>query len=527
MKPRILLLGLLAIACSSVLSGCISLRSVDAAKQGPVGVVRISATVCASGHANSKNEPCSEGQTAQDDKTTRALLGFLVPAGTRGPTSFDAVVDGATELGLTFVPSAGYTQRLTADHAAPTGFAWIGYQSNRINYRASSGPQEFSVAADFQVPQGADGAPFDGPFRAKVVAGEGANPAECDHCYDSVRPGGAPNDITSVLSAAVSDAGVLGGGAVTAARGDTASVPFTFAYRGDDPGSAFAITAGTDLPGATATAATATLQPAGTSDAPVAVAVPIPADAAPGPYAVTLTAVLGGQTRRQTRTLVVAGAPENDERPQIAGAQQEGSVLTARDGSWTGTPAPELARRWLRCGATGAACSAIDGATGDTYRLTGADVGRTLRLRVSATNVGGSTDADSAPTGTIVALPPVAAPVPPDTAAPALTLSGLPKTVKRKAFLRGLTVTVSRDEAAALDAALLGSARKVKLARASAFQVILGSARVARGTGVATLKLRPAKRLVGRARRFKARVEVSGTDAAGNRATVAQTIRVR
>lgn len=530
--PRSLLSAALVVTCAAFLAGCIVFRSADAVPQGPFGVVRVNAVVCASGYDNNAGQGCTDygrsGNAAQEDRTTRALLGYLVPRGTRGPTSFDATLDVAWDAGLTFVSSSGYTRRLDESFPPPAGFVWLGYHSNPFTYRVGSSPKQFSVAADFQVPQGPDGAPFAGPFKAQVVVGHGPDPFDCGtYCLDSVRPAGEPGATT--FSVAVNDAGLLGGAPVTAARGSTASIPFTLAYEGADPGADLALGASTDLPGATATAP-GTARPTGTSQTPLTVAVPVPADAAPGSYAVTLTASLGGQSRTQTRTLVVAGPPENQERPEISGAQQAGSVLTGSDGTWSGTPAPSFSRRWLRCNAGGAACAEIEGATGATHTVSGADVGRTLRLRVTATNAGGVTERDSAPTGTIVALPPVAAPVPPpvpDTTAPGLTLSGLPKSVKRRAFLRGITFTVARDEAAALSAGLLASARKVTLARASAFELLLGSARAARGTGVATLKLRPAKRLVGRARRFSVRVEVTGTDGAGNQATVRRTVKVR
>ena len=529
---RILPSVALLVTCAAFLAGCVVFRSASAAPEGPFGMVRFSAVVCASGYSNAASEPCNDyGRTSgnvENRSDTRVLMGFLVPAGTRGPGSFDGTPDSGA-ANLLFAPSAAYTAKLQEWHPAPAGFEWLGYGSNQFDSGGTA--KQFSASADFAVPQGADGAPFAGPFKAQIVVGaapSGGNPAGCDgYCVDSVRPGDnttVPGSLASVFSVPVNDAGILGGPAVTAARGSTATVPFTLAYNGSDPGADLTFTTSTDLPGATPSGPT-TARPTGTSQTPLTVSVPVPAGAAPGSYAVKLTATLGGQTRTQTRTLVVTGAPESSERPEISGSQQEGSVLTGSDGTWTG--APSLSRRWLRCDAAGAAGADIPGATSATYRLGGADLGRTLRLRVTATNAGGTAERDSAPTGTIVALPPVPAPIPPDTTAPKLTLSGLPKTVRRKALLRGLTFTVARDEAAALSAAMLGTARKVTLARASAFEVILGSARAARATGAATLTLRPAKKLVGRARRFAVRVEVTGTDAAGNATTVRRTIKVR
>jgi hypothetical protein len=51
--------------------------------------------------------------------------------------------------------------------------------------------------------------------------------------------------------------------------------------------------------------------------------------------------------------------------------------------------------RWLRCERSGL-CSSLLGATGATFRLTSREVGRTIRVRVTATNSKGSAAATSA-----------------------------------------------------------------------------------------------------------------------------------
>jgi hypothetical protein len=49
--------------------------------------------------------------------------------------------------------------------------------------------------------------------------------------------------------------------------------------------------------------------------------------------------------------------------------------------------------QWQRCPATGTICIAIRLATRATYKLTTADVGRRIRLLVTAANTAGSTEA--------------------------------------------------------------------------------------------------------------------------------------
>jgi hypothetical protein len=80
------------------------------------------------------------------------------------------------------------------------------------------------------------------------------------------------------------------------------------------------------------------------------------------------------------------------------------STLTASHGTWTGNPTA-YAFAWSRCDANGNSCATIDGATSDTYRVSDAAAGGTLRLSVSATDAAGdSTTWVSAPTS---AVPPV------------------------------------------------------------------------------------------------------------------------
>ena len=107
-------------------------------------------------------------------------------------------------------------------------------------------------------------------------------------------------------------------------------------------------------------------------------------------------------------SVVTADAPHNDSVPVISGTASAGQLLTATDGAWSGT-SPSFARQWRRC--EGATCADIAGATGATYALTAADVGKTVLVRVTATNPAGSAFADSLETAT-VAGPPVAGQLP-------------------------------------------------------------------------------------------------------------------
>ena len=105
--------------------------------------------------------------------------------------------------------------------------------------------------------------------------------------------------------------------------------------------------------------------------------------------------------------VIVADPPAATAAPTLSGTARDTQTLSSTQGTWSGTPTLTFSRQWLRCDAAGSSCSAIAGATGASYALVAADVGATLRLRVTASNAGGVTQADSAPSGIVAADPPV------------------------------------------------------------------------------------------------------------------------
>lgn len=83
--------------------------------------------------------------------------------------------------------------------------------------------------------------------------------------------------------------------------------------------------------------------------------------------------------------------PKNVSPPEISGLAREGETLTVSDnGTWNGTPA-NYAYRWQRCG-TGGVCTDIAGATEQSYALGTTDIGATVRVTVTASNVAGSSE---------------------------------------------------------------------------------------------------------------------------------------
>jgi hypothetical protein len=89
--------------------------------------------------------------------------------------------------------------------------------------------------------------------------------------------------------------------------------------------------------------------------------------------------------------------------PTISGAAVEGEVLQLKPGTWS-TPPASAVNQWQRCDRSGNKCSSIEHAKGQTYRLTNADVGFTIRVGESAKNASGAvTPAISEPTSVVQA----------------------------------------------------------------------------------------------------------------------------
>lgn len=90
--------------------------------------------------------------------------------------------------------------------------------------------------------------------------------------------------------------------------------------------------------------------------------------------------------------------PQNTSAPSISGTPVVGGTLTASPGTWTG--APSFSFTWLRCDAAGANCGDT-GSRGRNYGVRAEDLGRTVRVQVTARNPRGRTNATSAQSGLV------------------------------------------------------------------------------------------------------------------------------
>jgi hypothetical protein len=113
------------------------------------------------------------------------------------------------------------------------------------------------------------------------------------------------------------------------------------------------------------------------------------------------------------------GAGPTVGAPAGGGVAHDGETLSADPGTWNGTGTLTYAYQWQRCDANGDNCQNIAGATGSHYTPTGADVGHTVRVVVTATNEAGtSTPTASTPIAVKASSAPVSA-TPPVLSGPA------------------------------------------------------------------------------------------------------------
>jgi subtilisin family serine protease len=124
--------------------------------------------------------------------------------------------------------------------------------------------------------------------------------------------------------------------------------------------------------------------------------------------AVTASNSAGSSSPASSAQTPVVGniPPALAQPPAISGTAMDAQTLSAGTGTWSENPTA-FAYQWQRCDATGANCSAISLATGQTYTEVSADVGSTLRVAVTATNSAGSSPpATSAQTAVVAPAPP-------------------------------------------------------------------------------------------------------------------------
>lgn len=110
----------------------------------------------------------------------------------------------------------------------------------------------------------------------------------------------------------------------------------------------------------------------------------------------------GSEARAIINQLAVSPAPvypENTVLPAISGNARYNQTLTATTGTWNGYPAPTYSYQWQADGIP------IPGATSSTYLIKESDLGKQIRVGVTATNLSGPASVFSNPTAAVTSTP--------------------------------------------------------------------------------------------------------------------------
>ena len=103
-------------------------------------------------------------------------------------------------------------------------------------------------------------------------------------------------------------------------------------------------------------------------------------------------------------TIAVTTKPILSASPSISGTTRYGSIVTSSTGSWGNSPTA-YTYQWSSSSTSGGTYSSISGATSSSFTLTGSEVGKYLKVAVTATNTSGSTTDTSTASSVITAAP--------------------------------------------------------------------------------------------------------------------------
>lgn len=111
-----------------------------------------------------------------------------------------------------------------------------------------------------------------------------------------------------------------------------------------------------------------------------------------------------GSPSALTTIAIKTAIPANTVAPAITGSPVDRQTLTLTLGTWSGVPTPTTAAQWQVCtDAAAANCTDVMGATGNTLKVTFADLGKFFRAKVTATNRIGAVSVNSNILGPVTA----------------------------------------------------------------------------------------------------------------------------
>ncbi len=131
--------------------------------------------------------------------------------------------------------------------------------------------------------------------------------------------------------------------------------------------------------------------------------------------------------------------PANSLAPSITGTARTGEILSALNGTWTGSPT--FAYQWQRSSSSGGSYSNIASAVNNAYVLTDADIGKYIKVSVVATNSVGPTSVSSAATSIVLDLPDSVVPA---VTTPVATATGFTFTISNYSSLYTYVLTTSK-----------------------------------------------------------------------------------
>ncbi|MBU0999425.1 hypothetical protein KKG24_03975, partial [Patescibacteria group bacterium] len=121
--------------------------------------------------------------------------------------------------------------------------------------------------------------------------------------------------------------------------------------------------------------------------------------ATPTPHTPTVPTIFRASAGKPIIFRAPPVSPVNTVAPAVTGTATVGETLSCSTGTWTGRPTPTYTYQWQHT------TTNIDGATNSTYVVESAYIGETIRCVVTATNSGGSANANSNNSGTVAAAP--------------------------------------------------------------------------------------------------------------------------
>ena len=106
-------------------------------------------------------------------------------------------------------------------------------------------------------------------------------------------------------------------------------------------------------------------------------------------FQVTATSAVGSTSSSVLTNVVGTAVPNNTTAPSIQGTATVGQTLTAVPGDWISPTTATFTFKWETC--AGATCAIVG--TASSYTLASSDLGRQIKLTVTATNAAGAVSA--------------------------------------------------------------------------------------------------------------------------------------